>query len=141
MLHVWPYNRESGITETHTQTDDVKTTTPSADAGCKYIHANLVSSFFLQQLAAIFITRQVIGNIKEALIPYVIEKLKLFKIGYDMTGNFYKHYPFSFMTAYKPHRTKTCLKALILNRQSQIVKTVFQVITDTRKLASLRNGK
>ena len=26
-----------------------------------------------------------IGNIKEAVVPYVIEKLKLFKIGYDMT--------------------------------------------------------
>ena len=42
--------------------------------------------FYFQQLAAIFITRQVIGNIKEAIIPYIIEKLKLFKIGYDMTA-------------------------------------------------------
>ena len=41
--------------------------------------------FFFQQLAALLITRQVIGNIKEALVPYVIDKLKLFKIGYQMT--------------------------------------------------------
>ena len=37
-------------------------------------------------MAAIFITRQVIGNIKEAIIPYIIEKLKLYKIGYEMTA-------------------------------------------------------
>lgn len=39
---------------------------------------------FPQQLAALLITRQVIGNIREALLPYVIEKIKLFKIGYKM---------------------------------------------------------
>ena len=39
----------------------------------------------MQQLAALLITRQVIGNVKEALVPFVIEKLKLFKIGYSMT--------------------------------------------------------
>ena len=39
----------------------------------------------LQQLAALLITRQVIGNIKEALVPWLIGKLKLFKIGYAMT--------------------------------------------------------
>lgn len=46
----------------------------------------VVVRVLFQQLAAIFITRQVIGNIKEAIIPFVIEKLKLFKIGYDMTA-------------------------------------------------------
>ncbi len=39
---------------------------------------------FPQQLAALLITRQVIGNIREALLPYVVEKIKLFKIGYKM---------------------------------------------------------
>ncbi|KAI0235896.1 Anoctamin-8 [Lamellibrachia satsuma] len=37
------------------------------------------------QLATLLITRQVVGNIREALVPYVIEKLKLFRIGYEMT--------------------------------------------------------
>lgn len=39
----------------------------------------------MQQLATLLITRQVIGNIKEAVLPYVIEKAKLFKFGYKMT--------------------------------------------------------
>lgn len=46
-------------------------------------------AFYLQdmqqlkdQLAALLITRQVIGNIREAVLPYVMEKIKLFKIGY-----------------------------------------------------------
>lgn len=38
----------------------------------------------LQQLAALLITRQVIGNIREAVLPYVMEKIKLFKIGYKV---------------------------------------------------------
>ncbi len=52
----------------------------------QYFRAFAFSSSFFQQLAAIFITRQVIGNVKEAIIPFVIEKLKLYKIGYDMTA-------------------------------------------------------
>ncbi|XP_074651882.1 anoctamin-8-like [Tubulanus polymorphus] len=40
-----------------------------------------------EQLAALLITRQVIGNIKEALVPYIIEKVKLFQVGYKMTAN------------------------------------------------------
>jgi len=35
----------------------------------------------LQQLAALLITRQVIGNLKEAVLPYIIEKVKLMWIG------------------------------------------------------------
>jgi len=35
----------------------------------------------LQQLAALLITRQVIGNFKEAVLPYIIEKAKLMWIG------------------------------------------------------------
>ncbi|XP_021368430.1 anoctamin-8-like isoform X1 [Mizuhopecten yessoensis] len=49
-------------------------------------------AFYLQdmdrlrdQLAAILITRQVIGNIKEALLPYLLWKIKLYKVGYEMT--------------------------------------------------------
>ncbi|XP_060072109.1 anoctamin-8-like isoform X2 [Ylistrum balloti] len=48
-------------------------------------------AFYLQdmdrlrdQLAAILITRQVIGNIKEALLPYLLWKVKLYKVGYEM---------------------------------------------------------
>lgn len=50
-------------------------------------------AFYLQdmdrlrdQLAAILITRQVIGNIKEALLPYLVWKVKLYKVGYEMTS-------------------------------------------------------
>jgi len=35
----------------------------------------------LQQLATLLITRQVIGNFKEAVLPYVVEKVKLMRIG------------------------------------------------------------
>lgn len=35
----------------------------------------------LQQLAALLITRQVIGNFKEAVLPYIVEKVKLMWIG------------------------------------------------------------
>ncbi|XP_064619768.1 anoctamin-8-like isoform X2 [Lineus longissimus] len=40
-----------------------------------------------EQLAALLITRQVVGNFKEALLPYIIEKVKLFQLGYKMTAN------------------------------------------------------
>ena len=33
----------------------------------------------------LLITRQVIGNLKEALLPYVLNKMKLFHVGYQMT--------------------------------------------------------
>jgi len=36
---------------------------------------------YVQQLAALLITRQVIGNFKEAVLPYIIEKVKLMWIG------------------------------------------------------------
>jgi len=35
----------------------------------------------LQQLATLLITRQVIGNLKEAVLPYIMEKAKLMWIG------------------------------------------------------------
>lgn len=38
-----------------------------------------------QQLAAILITRQIIGNLKEAFLPYFQWKAKLYKVGYEMT--------------------------------------------------------
>lgn len=37
------------------------------------------------QLAAILITRQIIGNLKEAFLPYFQWKAKLYKVGYEMT--------------------------------------------------------
>ncbi|XP_022332682.2 anoctamin-8-like isoform X3 [Crassostrea virginica] len=49
-------------------------------------------AFYLQdmdrlcdQLAAILITRQIIGNLKEAFLPYLQWKAKLYKVGYEMT--------------------------------------------------------
>lgn len=45
----------------------------------------IFSSFLLQQLAAILITRQIIGNLKEAFLPYLQWKVKLYKVGYEMT--------------------------------------------------------
>ncbi|XP_045215850.2 anoctamin-8-like isoform X2 [Mercenaria mercenaria] len=51
-------------------------------------------AFYLQdmdrlrdQLATLMITRQVIGNIREALLPYVLWKMKLMKVGYNITGH------------------------------------------------------
>lgn len=35
---------------------------------------------FLQQLAALLITKQVVGNVKEALIPFVKQKVKEWKM-------------------------------------------------------------
>jgi len=35
----------------------------------------------MQQLATLLITRQVIGNFKEAVLPYIVEKVKLMWIG------------------------------------------------------------
>ena len=40
----------------------------------------------LQQLAAILITRQVIGNLKEAFLPFLYWRAKLYKVGYDMVS-------------------------------------------------------
>lgn len=36
-------------------------------------------------MAALLITRQIIGNVKEAVIPFVISKVKLLRMGYKMT--------------------------------------------------------
>jgi anoctamin-8 len=40
----------------------------------------------LQQLAALLIARQVIGNIKESALPYFLEQLRLAKLSFDMFG-------------------------------------------------------
>ena len=40
-----------------------------------------------QQLATLLITRQVIGNLREAVIPFILWKLKLIKVGYDITAH------------------------------------------------------
>ncbi|XP_052796169.1 anoctamin-8-like [Mya arenaria] len=39
------------------------------------------------QLATLMITRQVIGNLREAVLPYFLWKAKLMKVGYDITGH------------------------------------------------------
>jgi anoctamin-8 len=39
-----------------------------------------------QQLAALLIARQVIGNIKESALPYLLEQLRLAKLSFDMFG-------------------------------------------------------
>lgn len=41
---------------------------------------------FLQQLAALLIARQVIGNLKESALPYMLEHLRLAKMSFDMWG-------------------------------------------------------
>ena len=38
-------------------------------------------------MAALLITRQVIGNIKEALIPYIKQQLRFAKISFDLYGS------------------------------------------------------
>ena len=40
----------------------------------------------LQQLAALLLTRQVVGNIKESCIPYLLEQFKLAKLSFDLYG-------------------------------------------------------
>jgi len=47
------------------------------------VKTNDVSIF--QQLAALLITRQVVGNVQEALVPYIYEKYKLSKLTYRLT--------------------------------------------------------
>ena len=37
-------------------------------------------------LAALLITRQVMGNVKESLVPYAKKQFKLAKINYDLFG-------------------------------------------------------
>lgn len=40
----------------------------------------------LQQLAALLIARQVIGNLKESALPYILEQLRLAKLSFDLFG-------------------------------------------------------
>merc|ERR1719282_944383 len=51
------------------------------------------TAFYLQDieklkelLAALLITRQVVGNVKESLIPYAKKQLKLAKMSFDLFG-------------------------------------------------------
>ncbi|KAL0278801.1 UNVERIFIED_CONTAM: hypothetical protein PYX00_000506 [Menopon gallinae] len=39
-----------------------------------------------EQLAALLITRQIIGNIKESALPYVLEQIRLAKLSFDLFG-------------------------------------------------------
>lgn len=45
---------------------------------------NLIS--FLQQLAGLLISRQIIGNLRESAIPYFIDQWKLAKLSFSMWG-------------------------------------------------------
>lgn len=40
----------------------------------------------LQQLATLLIARQVIGNLKESALPYILEHMRLAKMSFDMWG-------------------------------------------------------
>lgn len=40
----------------------------------------------LQQLAALLISRQVIGNLKESALPYIVEHMRLAKMSFDLWG-------------------------------------------------------
>ena len=42
--------------------------------------------FFFQQLAALLIARQVIGNLKESAVPYFIEQLRLARLSFELFG-------------------------------------------------------
>lgn len=41
---------------------------------------------FFQQLAALLIARQVIGNLKESALPYFMEQVRLAKMSFEMFG-------------------------------------------------------
>jgi len=43
-------------------------------------------TFLFQQLAALLIARQVIGNLKESALPYLLEQLRLAKLSFDLFG-------------------------------------------------------
>lgn len=42
--------------------------------------------FYMQQLAVLLITRQLIRNIKESALPYVLEQIRFAKISFDLFG-------------------------------------------------------
>lgn len=39
-----------------------------------------------EQLAALLISRQVIGNLKESVLPYILEHLRLAKMSFELWG-------------------------------------------------------
>lgn len=43
-------------------------------------------AFSFQQLAALLIARQVIGNLKESAIPYLVEQLRLARLSFELFG-------------------------------------------------------
>lgn len=51
-----------------------------------FMNAVIVILLHFQQLAVLLITRQVIGNLKESALPYLIENLRLAKICVDVFG-------------------------------------------------------
>ncbi|KAK4287830.1 hypothetical protein Pmani_039110, partial [Petrolisthes manimaculis] len=69
---------------------------PGTDWGFRFVNSFLslfYIAFYLQdmerlkeQLAALLLTRQVVGNIKESCIPYLLEQFKLAKLSFDLYG-------------------------------------------------------
>lgn len=47
---------------------------------------NFAHCCILQQLAALLIARQVIGNLKESALPYMLERMRQAKMSFDMWG-------------------------------------------------------
>lgn len=45
-----------------------------------------ICTFPFQQLAALLIARQVIGNLKESAVPYLIEQLRLARLSFELFG-------------------------------------------------------
>lgn len=42
--------------------------------------------YLLQQLAALLLMRQIVGNIKESCVPYFMEQMRLAKLSFDLFG-------------------------------------------------------
>lgn len=45
-----------------------------------------IITYLFQQLAALLIARQVIGNLKESALPYLLEQMRLAKLSFDLWG-------------------------------------------------------
>jgi hypothetical protein len=53
---------------------------------CGGVRNYFIYALCLQLLAALLITRQVMGNLKESLLPYAKKQLKLAKMSFDLFG-------------------------------------------------------
>lgn len=53
---------------------------------CNALSYEQCIQFDMQQLAVLLITRQLIRNIKESALPYVLEQIRFAKISFDLFG-------------------------------------------------------